>query len=193
MHNENWYSLLDICFYFEALCKNYWSTHYDTSENSCYSSSAGELVLRSALYKTKDSFFIIKSSLHAENALHIFRNSTDQQERFGAPLPDDHFTDGKMQLWCCASMFLEDASGWDRGSTFSTICQGYLRWTKQWSSHSNADSGRGPTLGSNAQKLFLSSKFSVCLNILSWGLLALSVVALCDHIFTFVCILHWCH
>lgn len=60
-----------------------------------------------------------------------------------------------MQLWRCASMFLEDASGLDRGSTFSTICQGYLRWTKQWSSHSTVDGGRGPTLGSSTQTLCL--------------------------------------
>ena len=50
-------------------------------------------------------------------------------------------------------MFLEDASSLDRGSTFSTICQGYLRWTKQCSSHSRADTGRGPTLGSGAQTI----------------------------------------
>lgn len=70
--------------------------------------------------------------------------------------PDEHFTDGKMQLWCRASMFfLEDASSLNRGSTFSTICQGYLRRPKQWSSHSRADSGRGPTLGHGAQTISL--------------------------------------
>lgn len=43
---------------------------------------------------------------------------------------EDHLADGKMQLWRRASMFLEDASSLNRGSTFSTICQGYLRWGK---------------------------------------------------------------
>lgn len=70
-------------------------------------------------------------------------------------LADDHLPDGKIELWRRASMFLEDASSLDRGSTFSTICQGYLRWAKQWSSHSHADSGRGPTLGSGTQTMSL--------------------------------------
>lgn len=95
------------------------------------------------------------SYLHCVVALHTLRNSTDQQGRCGAMLADGGFTDGKMQLWRRASMFLEDASSLNRGSTFSTICQGYLRWTKQWSSHSRADSGRGPTLGSSAQTISL--------------------------------------
>lgn len=98
---------------------------------------------------------IIISYLHIEVALHIACVRTDQQGRCGATLANDCFTDGKMQLWHGASMFLEDASSLDRGSTFSTICQGYSRWTKQWSSHSNADSGRGPSLGSGTQTVSL--------------------------------------
>lgn len=92
-------------------------------------------------------------------------NSTDQQGRCGATLADDHFTDGKMLLWHCASMFLEDASSLNRSSTFSTICQGYLRWAKQWSSHSHADSGRGPTLGSSTQTISLIPDLCLCQHI----------------------------
>lgn len=98
-------------------------------------------------------------------------------------------SDGKMQLWCPASMFLEDASSLDRGSTFSAICQGYLRWTQQWSSHSRADGARAPTLSN----CFTSSKVSVYFSILSQGLLALSLVTLSDHIFTFICIFYLCN
>lgn len=68
-----------------------------------------------------------KSYLHIGDALPIRSKCTDQQWRCGAMLADEHFTDGKMQLWRRATMFLEDASSLDRGFTFSTICQGYLR------------------------------------------------------------------
>lgn len=56
---------------------------------------------------------------------------------------------GKRRAGAVPACLLEDACSLDRGSTFSAICQGYLRRAKQWSSHSHADSGRGPTLGSS--------------------------------------------
>lgn len=110
------------------------------------------------------------SYLHIGDALPISSKCTDQRWRCGAMLADEHFTDGKMQLWRRATMFLEDASSLDRGFTFSTICQGYLRdWAKQWGSHSYGDSGRGPTLGSGTQTISLIQNFSVYLNVLSRG------------------------
>lgn len=122
--------------------------------------------------------------LPVKNALHILRNSTDVQGCCG---------DGKMQLWCHASMFLEDASSLDRGSTFSAICQGYLRWTQQWSSHSLADSARAPTLGSSSKTVSLIQVLCLCSLLLSQGLLTLSLVTLWDHIFTFICIFYLCN
>ncbi len=89
-------------------------------------------------------------------------SSTDQQGRCGAMLIS---LMGKCSSGAMPACFLEDASSLNRGSTFSTICQGYLRWVKQWSSHSHADSGRGPTLGSSTQTISLIPVLCLCKHI----------------------------
>lgn len=45
----------------------------------------------------------------------------------------------------------------------------------------------------SAFKQSLSSKLFICLNILSWGLLAVSLIPFCDQIFVFICIFYWCY
>lgn len=171
----------------------FWSTNQGSVTSKCmlFQFSWSSILQIISLKHNRISLYF-KSCLHVKDALHSFRNSTDQQGLCGATLADDHFTDGKMQFWRCASMFLEDASSLNRGSTFSTICQGYLRWAKQWCSLTAMPIVGEVLLLAPVLKLFLSSKFSVYLNILSWGRLARSSVALCDQIFTFVCIFYWC-
>lgn len=89
--------------------------------------------------------------LEAPSTLGVSQTSGGAAERLAC----DFSADGKLQLGRRASMFLEDASSLNRGSTFSTICQGCSRWTKQWSSQSRTDSGRGPPLGSSTPAISL--------------------------------------
>lgn len=76
---------------------------------------------------------------------------------------------GKPNPGTVPACFGEDASSLDRGSTFNVIGQGHLGRAKQWSSHSRADSGRGPPLGSGTQTMSLIRLNSVYLHIIVSG------------------------